>query len=127
MIHVGVAEKLNDYAGNKNKAMDQILTRAKILKGHLLSKFIEQLEMQSTCSFHCMSWLLEENGACEYRTDCNVCIERFQLFDDLQAIVGSTKLPTNRKSYYAKEIHKIESNVRSYISRYVGPYGVGSN
>ena len=72
MIHVGIAEKLNDYASNKDKAMDQILTRAKILKGHLLSKFIEQLEMQLTCPFHCMSSLLEENGACQYRTDCNV-------------------------------------------------------
>ena len=66
MIHVGVAEKLSDYACNKDGAMNDFHTRAKVLKGHLVSKFIEQLEEKSTCPFHCMSWLLEENGACEY-------------------------------------------------------------
>lgn len=66
-----------------------------------------------------MSWLLEENGACEYRSDCSVCIERFQLFDDLQAVVASTNLSNDRKTYYAKTLHKIEANVQSYIGHLV--------
>lgn len=66
-----------------------------------------------------MSWLLEENGACEYRCDCSVCIERFQLFDDLQAVVASTNLSNDRKTYYAKTLHKIEANVQSYIGHLV--------
>ena len=82
-----------------------------MLKGHLPSKFIEQLEMQSTCPFHCLSWLLQENESCKYCTNCIVCIEQFKLFDDLQAIVGSNKLP--------KEIDKTEANVQLFIGHSV--------
>jgi hypothetical protein len=82
MIQVGIAEKVEDYATNKDNVMNDFLTRGKVLKGHLLSKFITELEIESNCPFHCMSLLLEESGSCEYSSECSVCIERFHLFDD---------------------------------------------
>lgn len=119
MIQVGIAEKVEDYATNKDNAMNDFLTRAKVLKGHLLSKFVTQLEIQSNCPFGCMSWLLEESASCECFSECDACIERFHLFDDLHATILSTKLSYDRKEYYVKSIQKIQENLQAYIGHLV--------
>ena len=62
MIPVGICNKLSDYACNKDGCISEFTTRAKVLKGHLLSKFPDDLEMESPCPFHCMSWLLKEKS-----------------------------------------------------------------
>ncbi len=119
MIQVGIAEKVEDYATNKDNVMNDFLTRGKVLKGHLLSKFITELEIESNCPFHCMSLLLEESGSCEYSSECSVCIERFHLFDDLHATILSTQLSKDRKVYYAKSIQKVQENLHTYIGHLV--------
>ena len=119
LIQVGIAEKVVDYATNKDNSMNDFLTRAKVLKGHLLSKFISELETESNCPFHCMSWLLEESGSCEYSSECSVCIERFHLFDDLNATILATQLSNDRKAYYIKSIQKVQENLQAYIGHLV--------
>ena len=119
LIQVGIAEKVVDYATNKDNSMNDFLTRAKVLKGHLLSKFITELESESNCPFHCMSWLLDESGSCEYSSECSVCIERFHLFDDINATILSTQLSNDRKAYYVKSIHKVQENLQAYIGHLV--------
>ena len=84
LIQVVIAEKVVDYAANNDNSLNDFLTRAKVLKGYLLLKFITELEIESNCSFHCMSWLLEVSGSYEYSSGFSVFIERFHLFDDLK-------------------------------------------
>ena len=69
-----------DYACNKNNSMNEYLKRAGLLKGHLLSKFINELDMQSPCPFNNMSRLLGEITTCPTGETCDVCAERFNLY-----------------------------------------------
>ena len=68
-----------------------------------------------------MSWLLDENGGPPHRllTVCDICIERFNLFDNLLTAVSCCKLPGTRKMYYASKVIKVQSNLDLYIGHLV--------
>ena len=84
-------------------------TRAKILKGHLLSSFTTELKAHSTCAFHCMEWLLNDNATCNnHAALCPECIGRFTLFDDLNASVYVSNLYTNQKKYYQDQFKQVQ-------------------
>ena len=111
MIPVGVSLKLRDYTCNKDGSMTDFLTRAKVLKGHLFSKFVNELEMQSPCLFHCMSWLLEKNATCANQNVCDICVERFNLFDDLHATISISKLHDSQKIYFWNKISEVQEKL----------------
>ena len=119
LMPVNNAVNLSYYACNKNNSMDEFLTRAKVLKGHLLSRFVDELDMQSACSFHNMSWLLAETTTCPTGEVCEVCVERFNLFDDINATIMTSKLDSTRKIHYLNKIRKVQENLRSYIGHLV--------
>ena len=95
-------------------------TRAKILKGHLLSSFTTELKAHSTCAFHCMEWLLNDNATCNnHAALCPECIERFTLFDDLNASVYVSNLHTNQKKYYQDQFKQIQQKLDLYVAHLV--------
>ena len=115
LIPVSNCINILDYACNKNNSMNDFLKRAKLLKGHLLSKFISEFDIQSPCPFHNMSWLLGECTKCPTEEICHVCSERFNLFDDLIATILTTTLDSTRKIHYINNIKKVQETLRSYI------------
>ena len=63
-------------------------TRAKMLKGHLLSIFTAEVRTHSACAFHGMEWILNDNATCNnHAVLCPECIERFTLFENANASV----------------------------------------
>ncbi|CAB3998963.1 Hypothetical predicted protein [Paramuricea clavata] len=96
LMPVNNSVNLSYYACNKNNSMDEFLTRAKVLKEHLLSRFVDELDMQSACPFHNMSWLLGKTTTCPTGEVCEVCVERFNLFDDINATILTSKLDSTR-------------------------------
>ena len=109
MIEVGVnSPDFNDF-----------LHRSINLKGHLLSDFTTELQTHSSCPFHCME-LLNAKASCKNHCDiCNVCAERFTLFDDLLSTVTSSSLNTIRKCYYEKELRNIQECLHLYVAHLV--------
>lgn len=95
-------------------------TRAKILKGHLLSSFTTELKTHSTCPFHCMEWLLNDNATCNNHAElCTECIQRFTLFDDLNASVYVSNLDTFRQKYYQDQFKQVQEKLDLYIAHVV--------
>jgi hypothetical protein len=62
-----------------------------------------------------MSWLLGETTACPTGEVCEVCVERFNLFNDINATIMTSKLDSNRKIHYLNKIKKVQENLCSYI------------
>ena len=119
MIPVGISNKLPDYACNKDGCLSEFTTRAKVLKGHLLSTFPNELEIESPCPFHCMSWLLKEKSTCQNKKQCDVCLERFTLFDDLHATISASKLTHSSKCHFQEQLAQIQAKLHLYIGHLV--------
>ena len=91
-------------------------TQAKILKGHLLSTFMTELQTHSTCPFHCMEWLLNDKPTCNNHSQC---IQRFTLLDDLNASVYASNLHVSQKKYYQDQFKQVQEKLDLYIAHLV--------
>ena len=68
-----------------------------------------------------MAWLWnDEANCCKRHTQlCNECVERFVLFDDLQATISASTLSITRKCYYQDQVRKVQENLDLYIAHLV--------
>ena len=110
MIEVGV--NFPDF----NDFLRQLIN----LKGHLLSDFTTELQTRSSCPFHGMELLLNAMASCKNHCDiCNICAERFTLFDDLLSTVTSSSLNTTHKRYCEKELRNVQECLHLYVAHLV--------
>lgn len=67
-----------------------------------------------------MELLLNTKASCKNHSDiCNVCAERFTLFDDFLSTVTSSSLNTIRKRYYEQELRKVQECLHLYVAHLV--------
>ena len=67
-----------------------------------------------------MEWLLNDNATCNnHAALCPECIERFRLFDDLNASVYVSNLHTNQKKYYQDQFKKVQQKLDLYVAHLV--------
>ena len=115
LIQVEIAEKVVDYATNKDNSLNDFLTHTKVLKGHLLSKFITELEIESNCPFHCMSWLLEEDH--DRKAYYVKSIQKVQ--ENLQAYIGHLVHGEYQRLRFMKEIEFLQPGETIAVSDYM--------
>ncbi|KAL9982162.1 hypothetical protein ACROYT_G010973 [Oculina patagonica] len=95
-----------------------LITRAKTLKGYLLSEFQANLRTHSNCATHCASLWLSDNPPCgsimDHQETCHSCLQIFHIIRDLKEICNTVNDPN-----VVDQITQIEKNLNSYIGHII--------
>ena len=98
-----------------------LLLRAKMYKGYLLSDFIYHLENHSECATHCMCWYLSPNPTCSsnHPLSCHDCNERWSLITEIRQTISSLNVVEGEKAILQQQVNKFEESLCQYISHLV--------
>ena len=113
LLQIGKRLKENDMLDKT-----ELRRRAKSLKGDLLSEFSANLKTHSDCATHCAGLWLSDHPSCgsasEHQLNCSNCLEKFQLFRDIEE-----KIDMLENSEMKEKLGKIEKNMNNYIGHIV--------
>ena len=83
------------------------------LKGHFLSGFARDIKLHSECAFHCIQRQLEEKPQCSnHHSISEICIERFNLFQDIHDTITATHIDEEEKSKLSRRKDQIQENIK---------------
>ena len=103
---------------NKTDKTPELISKAKSLKGYLLSEFQANLKTHSECATHCASLWLSDDAPCgnitQHQETCHSCLQIFHLITDMKAVSNQLNDPE-----VEEEITQIEQNLNNYIAHII--------
>ena len=102
---------------HKPDVTPELMSKAKTLKGYLLSEFQANLKTHSDCATHCASLWLSDEPPCgnisQHQETCQSCLEIVHLISEIKCADCSND------PQIAHEVAKIEENLNNYIGHIV--------
>ena len=103
---------------NKTDKTPELISKAKSLKGYLLSEFQANLKTHCECATHCASLWLSDDAPCgnitQHQETCHSCLQIFHLITDVKAVTSQLNDPK-----VEEEINQIEQNLNNYIAHII--------
>ena len=95
----------------------ELMSKAKKLKGYLLSEFQSNLKIHSDCATHCASLWLSDNPPCgnlaQHQETCQSCLQIFHTIKEIKCANYSND------PQIEQEVAQIEENLNNYIGHIV--------